>query len=414
MSPAPKLHLFEGYGVELEYMIVDSQTLAVKPITDKVIYDEVGAYVSDVEFAKIAWSNELVLHVIELKTNGPAENLADLPVFFQEHVTHINKLLERHQARLLPTGMHPLMNPFTDTQLWPHEYNAVYEAYNRIFDCRGHGWSNLQSTHLNLPFADDIEFGRLHAAIRILLPLIPALSAASPAMDGKITHFADTRLEVYRQNQARIPSIAGKIIPEAVFTKADYESIILNRVYQDIAPYDPDGILQDEYLNSRGAIARFERQAIEIRIIDNQECPLADLAILQLVVAVLKLLVSEKWCSWGTQQKWSEDDLLLIFLDVVKQGQSAEIKNKTYCSLFNLNAKPAYTAGEIWQHLFSETLSTVAFPPEVKSALEVILHKGNLSDRLLRALGPAPTPEKIKSLYLQLADCLAQGKMFGV
>ena len=190
------LHLFEGFGVELEYMIVQRGNLRVLPITDKLIYDEVGAYLSDVEFGDIAWSNELVLHVVELKTDGPARSLVGLSEKFQRHVQKINGMLAKYDAMLLPTGAHPLMNPYTDTQLWPHEHNAIYEAYNRIFDCRGHGWANLQSTHLNLPFADDEEFGKLHAAIRILLPLIPAISASSPILDGKVTGLQDTRLEV--------------------------------------------------------------------------------------------------------------------------------------------------------------------------------------------------------------------------
>ena len=77
-------------------------------------------------------------------------------------------------ARLLPTAMHPWMDPDRDLRLWPHEASAVYEAFNRIFSCRGHGWANLQSAHINLPFANDEEFGRLHAAIRAVLPIIPA------------------------------------------------------------------------------------------------------------------------------------------------------------------------------------------------------------------------------------------------
>jgi len=31
------LHLFDGYGVELEYMIVDRASLEVRPITDRVL-----------------------------------------------------------------------------------------------------------------------------------------------------------------------------------------------------------------------------------------------------------------------------------------------------------------------------------------------------------------------------------------
>ena len=412
MTKEPKLHLFEGYGVELEYMIVDASSLAVKPITDKVIFDEVGAYVSDVEFARIAWSNELVLHVIELKTNGPAEDLVGLPALFQEHVNKINKLLQRHNARLLPTGMHPFMDPYTETQLWPHEYNAVYEAYNRIFDCRGHGWSNLQSTHLNLPFANDEEFARLHAAIRLLLPIIPALSASSPVKDSKISGFADTRLEVYRHNQAKIPAIAGQVIPEAVFSQEDYVQQILEPLYQDIKPYDPDGILQEEFLNSRGAIARFDRQAIEIRIIDIQECPVADVAILHLVVAVLKELVAEKWSPLVEQKKWPEGELASIFLEVVKQGRHTVISNPAYLSLFNLGDVTSCTAGEIWEHLLKGVQQTEVLPPTTSSAVQLILNQGNLSERLTRALGPEPTPEKIKEVYRELADCLEQGRLF--
>ena len=147
------LGLFQGFGVELEYMIVSKKDLRVLPITDKLIYDEVGQYISDVEFGDIAWSNELVLHVVELKTQGPVRSVEGLHYKFQEHVQKINQMLEKYDAMLLPTGAHPLMDPDTETQLWPHEHNAVYEAYNRIFDCKGHGWANLQSTHLNLPFA---------------------------------------------------------------------------------------------------------------------------------------------------------------------------------------------------------------------------------------------------------------------
>ncbi len=68
----PKYHLFDRYGVELEYMIVDAESLSVRPIADEVLRRVAGEYVNEVERGPLAWSNELVLHVIELKTNGPA------------------------------------------------------------------------------------------------------------------------------------------------------------------------------------------------------------------------------------------------------------------------------------------------------------------------------------------------------
>lgn len=410
-STIKPLHLFEGYGVEMEYMIVHRQDLHVLPICDKLIFDEVGAYLSDVEFGDIAWSNELVLHVVELKTQGPVESLSKLHLKFQEHVQKINGMLAKYEAMLLPTGAHPLMNPYTDTTLWPHEHNAIYEAYNRIFDCRGHGWANLQSTHLNLPFQGDEEFGKLHAAIRMVLPILPTLSASTPILDGKATGFADTRLEVYRHNQKSIPSIAGKVVPEAVFTKAAYEEQILQKMYAAIADKDPEGELQEEFLNSRGAIARFERNAIEIRVLDLQECPLADVAVLQAIVAVLQALVSERWAKLETLMAFDEDRLAALLLDVIKDGGEAVLRDKEYLLAFGYKEGETATANALWKHLVQETIGLDAATEEAK-ALQVILEHGNLSWRITKATGQAPTEQSIKEVYQRLAKCLQQGKMF--
>jgi glutamate---cysteine ligase / carboxylate-amine ligase len=411
MSYSSSLHLFEGFGVELEYMIVDRQSLRVKPIADELLRQVAGAYVSDVDLGAMAWSNELVLHVVELKTNGPAPDLAPVAALFQQQVERINGLLDRYGAMLLPTGMHPLMDPTTQTHLWPHDYSAVYQAYNRIFNCQGHGWSNLQSTHLNLPFSGDEEFGALHAAIRLLLPILPALSASSPLVGGQPSGWADTRLEVYRHNQARIPSIAGSIIPEAVFSRQQYQSRILDRIYRDIAPFDPEGILQDEFLNSRGAIARFSRGAIEIRLLDIQECPQADLALVQVLVAVLRQLVRGSWATYQEQKSWHEEELAEILLAVIRQGQHTVIENACYLGVFGLHQTHC-TARELWQHLWQSVDREQSFPATVAPVMEVLLQQGNLSERILAALGPDPALDAITAVYRQLATCLATGTMF--
>ena len=44
MSEPAALHLFEGYGIELEYMIVDRESLAVLPIADKLMAQVGGGY----------------------------------------------------------------------------------------------------------------------------------------------------------------------------------------------------------------------------------------------------------------------------------------------------------------------------------------------------------------------------------
>ena len=105
------LRLFEGYGVEIEYMIVDRDTLAVLPVADRVLSAEAGELTDEVAVGELAWSNELVLHVIELKTNGPAPSLVGLDRLFQDHVRRINDHLAPLGGMLLPGGMHPAMDP---------------------------------------------------------------------------------------------------------------------------------------------------------------------------------------------------------------------------------------------------------------------------------------------------------------
>ena len=90
--------------------------------------------------------------------------LEGVATWFLRDLREIDGLLRRHGARLVPTGMHPTMDPTRETRLWPHDYADVYAMFHRLFDCHRHGWANLQSCHLNLPFQGDEEFAALHAA----------------------------------------------------------------------------------------------------------------------------------------------------------------------------------------------------------------------------------------------------------
>jgi gamma-glutamyl:cysteine ligase YbdK (ATP-grasp superfamily) len=428
MSRTEHLRLFSAYGIEMEYMIVDRQTLKVLPVSDFLLQEaarlpgavveedgeegDEGAAPGEVSLGDMGWSNELVMHVIEVKTNGPTRSLADLDAKFQREVVRINAVLAARGACLMPTAMHPFFDPDREMKLWVHGNAEIYSAYNRIFDCRGHGWSNLQSVHINLPFYDDAEFGKLHAAIRLALPILPGLAAASPIYGGKPSGRADSRLEFYRMNQKAVPSLTGGVIPEQAFTKAEYDEKIFQKIYRDIAPHDPDGILRDEWLNSRGAIARFQRNAIEIRVIDIQESPRMDAAIVAAVVALVRGLADGLWADDAAQRRWAPEPLRPIFQACLEGGDRAVIDDAAYLAVFGFPGKKA-TAGELWAHLGERLCGVKDYPLAQRRAdFEHIMTKGCLARRILAATGASPKPERIAEVYRRLCGTLAEGGAF--
>jgi gamma-glutamyl:cysteine ligase YbdK (ATP-grasp superfamily) len=409
VNAAPALHAFAGYGIELEYMIVDRQTLSVMPIADSLLQAAAGSLISTVDRGRFGWSNELVLHLIEIKNACPDPALAPLVAGYQAEVDQINRLLEPLGARLMPGGMHPWMDPAVETRLWPHDNAPIYQAYDRIFNCRKHGQANLQSMHVNLPFADDAEFARLHAAVRLLLPILPAIAASSPIADGKPSGYLDTRMEAYRTAVQRVPSVIGQVIPDTANTHAEYEDQVLARLYRDVAPLDPDGVLQHEWLNARGAIPRFKRNAIEIRVIDVQECPQADLAIAAASTAVVRALYDATWSPLVMQQAIGTDALVNILQACVHDAEQAVIDDAGYLRLLGFPERHCQ-AGELWRHLIGMTSVDPSEPWH--EPLRVTLEHGPLARRILRAVGTDYSKDHLQSVYRGLCDCLDAGRLF--
>lgn len=409
------LPLFSAFGVELEYMLVDAATLDVRPVCDELLRAEAGALVSDVERGPVTWSNELALHVIELKTSGPAASLAPLPELFVENVQRINELATPGRVRLLPTGMHPWMDPHRELRLWPHDNGPIYEAFHRIFDCRGHGWANLQSVHLNLPFCGDEEFGRLHAAVRLILPLLPALAASSPVMEGRVTGLLDTRLEVYRTNARRLHSVTGRVIPEPAYTRDEYDRLIFQPMFDEIAPLDPEGVLQEEFLNARGAIARFSRGTIEIRLLDVQECPEADVALCAAIVAVLQRLVEQRWTSTAEQQQVPIAPLEAFLIRTIAAGEQTVLDDPDFLRHFGAADLAGGTVGDLWRHLIGEACrEDRELDQRWGATLDALLKRGPLARAIRRRLGPPSDASHLEAVYRELAESLAAGRLFGV
>jgi len=80
-----RIGLFAAYGLEVEYMLVDGDSLDVAPAADALLESVAGELTDEWQNGPVAWNNELALHVIELKCNGPRASLAGLRLPIESH-----------------------------------------------------------------------------------------------------------------------------------------------------------------------------------------------------------------------------------------------------------------------------------------------------------------------------------------
>ncbi len=401
--------LFEVVGVELEYMIVRADDLGVEPLAERLLETLAGEPAAAVVGERISWSNELAAHVLELKVERPEPSLAGLAELFQAEIARADAALSAWGARLLPGAVHPWMDPLRDSRLWRGEGREIYETFDAIFGCRSHGWLNLQSLHLNLPFDGDGEFDALHSAIRLLLPLLPGLAASSPYLEGQPTGRLDSRLAHYRTHCAAVTSFAGDVIPEPLTGWEDYEARVYEPIRRDLRRVDPRGILRAEWTNARGAIARFDRGAIEIRLIDLQECPRMDLAVAALVVGALRRLVADG--DPAAQRAVPGATLQGVLADSIRYAERAEVADPRYLEALGFERRASL--GEIWRRLRrdAERANRRDLAP-FRAELDFLERHGVLARRLLTAAGATPDRDRLRETYRHLAAALAAGVPF--
>jgi hypothetical protein len=202
------------------------------------------------------------------------------------------------------------------------------------------------------------------------------------------------------------------LIPDIVGSRAEYERRVLEPIYRAIAPHDPHGVLQHEWLNARGAIARFERDALEIRVPDAQDCPLIDVAIAALVCDFARSLYERQFARWNPERQLANRPLADILLRCVHEADRARIDNLDYLEALGI-ARRDYNAGALWEAI-AERLDreNSTYAPLWRNSIEFVLTRGPLARRLLRAVGARPSRAVLHELYAAMCDALDAGRPF--
>ncbi|MEM0313990.1 MAG: glutamate-cysteine ligase family protein, partial [Candidatus Bathyarchaeia archaeon] len=309
-------------------------------------------------------------------------------------------LQSRYGACLLGTGMHPLLR-LEETSVWPHRHREIYQAYGEIFNLKQHGWLNIQSFQLNLPYFSEEKAIQLHNLLTNVCAYIPAISASSPIYEGKLGEYVDNRLYFYMENQKEIPSITGCVIPEYVHSFRQYRDEIIGGYSRDLAKAGAHKcLLYKEWVNSRGVILRFERRAVEIRILDEQECIKSDVALSCFLRALLRGLLKEK------PQLLPMETLVRDYQAVIREGLNAEVSHPQ-----------GPTARHVCRHLLKIAYTNAT--EEEKEYLPIVqrrIENGSLSEvireNVAKRAQKTDFNEAVLDVYSKLLKSLRENKPF--
>ena len=386
-------------GPEHEFSLVNKE-LKVLPISDKIIKNYCGKYVNFVELPAFTFGKEMQMHVMEVKANRPFKSPIEFEETIQNAVSTLNQIVHKHYCRLLGTGMHPLLK-LKDTAIWPHHHRKIYQEYGKIFNLNQHGWLNIQSFHLNLSYRKEADGDQIHNLLSNLCAYLPALTASSPIYEGKAGPDVDNRLQFYKTNQKQISSVTGEVIPEYVDSFSQYKRDVIGRYSEDLARVGvAKTLLFREWVNSRGVIFRFDRRALEVRVMDEQECIKSDVALSCFIRAALRGLMN------GNAELLRHDMLVRDFNAVIRDGLKANVMNPR-----------GKTAREVCQRYLD--IAREYADTEEKKYLWLIdkrLKLGSLSEvilgRVSRRAEKTVFHEAIVDVYSKLIKCLCNNEPF--
>ncbi|MBV9773773.1 MAG: RimK-like ATPgrasp N-terminal domain-containing protein [Gemmatimonadetes bacterium] len=400
---------FEVAGVELEYAVVD-RDLNIAHRVEDAFRELAGRRTSDVDLGAVALSNEIADHVFEVKTQLPPRSLVEAEAVLWEGIQRFTAVLrDRFDARLMPTGMHPWMDP-AKARLWTRSNARTYATYARLFDVKSHGWMNVQSNHLSLPMGREAEAVAMLNAAALLVPYLPALAASSPMYDGELQSAADGRLARILEHQARIPESQGEIVPEYVESMADYRKRILGPMYAALDRFPDTAPIRHEFFNARGAVFKASSKRMEVRVLDTQECVKMDMAVAVFVRSALKGVTQRVMA--GKTALPPHGVLVSDFRAAVRDGSRARVL-APHLSTVERDGEGRADVREVLRVLLDEARRNVRRDEADHLELAArVIETGTLSERIRAELDPYAEADDetftdaARRIYIELMDCL--------
>src|SRR3984893_10259196 len=187
-------------GVEEEFSILDPRTLDLLPR-----FEELHAAASTDPLLRDSVTGELISSEIEI-ISGVGADLHDALARQRERRRRLFALVAAHGATLGSTGTHPWADyreqPIIDTE----HYRRVEDGLKYV------AWrNNTFSLHVHYGVRDIDRAARVCDRLRPVLPLLLAISANSPYLDGRDTGLHSARTQSFTKSFPRcgIPDAFG-------------------------------------------------------------------------------------------------------------------------------------------------------------------------------------------------------------
>jgi carboxylate-amine ligase len=188
-------------GIEEEFALVDPTTLELVPRFERL---RDGAAVNDPVLAE-SIAGELISSEIEIRS-GKSADIADAHVRQRERRRRLFALAARHDVALASTGTHPLSD-------YRQQHIIDTEHYRRVEDGLKYvAWrNNTFSLHVHVGIRGADRAVQVCDRLRPVLPLLLAISANSPYVDGRDSGLHTARTQTFTKSFPRcgVPDTFG-------------------------------------------------------------------------------------------------------------------------------------------------------------------------------------------------------------
>ncbi len=243
-------------GIEEEFALLDPVTLDLVPRFEEL---RDCARVRDPLLAA-AITGELISSEIEI-VSGRGENLMDAFVHQREHRRRLFALAGLQGAALGATGTHPWADyrqqPIIDTE----HYRRVEQGLKYV------AWrNNTFSLHVHVGVRDIDRAVRVCDRLRPVLPLLLAVSANSPYLDGRDSGLHTARTQSFTRNFPRcgIPDAFGgwKAYREYIeFLLRTHSIVEFTQVWWSVRPHFEFGTVEVRICDAQSTVAESEALA---------------------------------------------------------------------------------------------------------------------------------------------------------